>query len=139
VRLDNPATNEFITNFIELCNPEKIFVATDTREDLKYTREAAVRNHEEKNLGMKGHTIHFDGYHDQARDKTHTKFLLPKSHQWLIVLSLVISNKGGFQATRLGIISMLIIGIVMTRGGKSLMMMFNVPWSIFGWDSGLPQ
>ena len=44
----------------------------------QYTREAAVRNHEEKALAMKGHTIHFDGYLDQARDKIHTKFLLPK-------------------------------------------------------------
>jgi phosphoenolpyruvate carboxykinase (GTP) len=27
---------------------------------------------------MEGHTVHFDGYYDQARDKAQTKFLLPK-------------------------------------------------------------
>jgi len=25
-----------------------------------------------------GHTVHFDGYYDQARDRKNTKFLLPK-------------------------------------------------------------
>jgi len=77
-RLDNPAINDFIANSIETCNPEKIFVATDTPEDIRYTREAALRNLEEKKLAMEGHTIHFDGPLDQARDKVHTKFLLPK-------------------------------------------------------------
>ena len=77
IRLDNPAINMFIASTIERCNPEKIFVATDAQEDIRYTREAALRNHEEKKLAMEGHTIHFDGYLDQARDKVHTKFLLP--------------------------------------------------------------
>jgi phosphoenolpyruvate carboxykinase (GTP) len=78
ITLDNPSINAFIANFIELCNPQKIFVAIDSPEDILYTREAAIRNHEEKTLTMKGHTIHFDGYHDQARDKIHTKFLLSR-------------------------------------------------------------
>ena len=77
IKLDNPTMNEFIATSIEICNPEKIFVATDAPEDIYYTRAAAVKNHEEKKLVMEGHTIHFDGYFDQARDKTHTKFLLP--------------------------------------------------------------
>lgn len=77
-RLDNPSMNKFIASFIEICNPERIFVGSDSPEDILYTREAAIRNHEERNLAMNGHTIHFDGYHDQARDKVHTKFLLPK-------------------------------------------------------------
>ncbi|MCJ7697334.1 MAG: phosphoenolpyruvate carboxykinase domain-containing protein, partial [Thermoplasmata archaeon] len=76
--LDNPAINNFIATSIEICNPEKIFIATDSPKDIQYTREAALRNHEEKKLTMEGHTIHFDGYLDQARDKAHTKFLLPR-------------------------------------------------------------
>ncbi len=76
--LDNPSMNKFIAAAIDLCNPEKIFVATDSPHDVQYTRTAAVRNHEEQPLAMKGHTIHFDGYFDQARDKAHTKFLLAK-------------------------------------------------------------
>ena len=76
--LNNHAINNFIATYIELCNPEKIFVSTDSLEDIKYTREAAQRNHEEQKLAIKGHTIHFDGYFDQARDKVNTKFLLTK-------------------------------------------------------------
>lgn len=77
-RLDNPSMNKFIATSIETCNPKKIFVGTDSEEDLQYTRKAALRNNEEKALAQKGHTIHFDGFHDQARDKAHTRFLLPK-------------------------------------------------------------
>jgi len=76
-KLDNPSMNEFIATSIEICNPEKIFVGTDSLEDIQYTRGAALRNHEEKKLAIEGRTIHFDGYLDQARDKVHTKFLLP--------------------------------------------------------------
>jgi phosphoenolpyruvate carboxykinase (GTP) len=77
-QLDNPSVNEFIAVSIETCNPEKIFVGTDSLEDLQYIRGAALRNCEEKDLARKGHTIHFDGILDQARDKAHTKFLLPE-------------------------------------------------------------
>ena len=79
MRLGNPSINAFIATSIEISNPKNIFVATDSLEDIQYTREAAVRNHEEKALTMKGHTIHFDGYHDQARDKINTKFLLARN------------------------------------------------------------
>jgi len=77
LNLHNPSINQFITTSIEMCNPKTVFVGSDSIEDLQYVREAAVRNHEEKTLAMKGHTIHFDGYYDQARDKSQTKFLLP--------------------------------------------------------------
>jgi len=76
-RLANPAIEALITGVVKRCNPRKIFVATDAQQDIRYTREAALNNHEEKDLAREGHTIHFDGYFDQARDKVHTKFLLP--------------------------------------------------------------
>lgn len=76
--LNNPSIEAFIATAITTCNPERVFVGTDSLDDLRYTRDAAVRNHEEKKLARKGHTIHFDGFYDQARDKAHTKFLLPR-------------------------------------------------------------
>jgi phosphoenolpyruvate carboxykinase (GTP) len=76
-RLDNPLLNAFIASSLEICAPEKIFVATDSAKDIAYTRQAALNNDEERPLAISGHTIHFDGYDDQARDKAHTKFLLP--------------------------------------------------------------
>jgi len=77
MKIDNPKVHEFIAKYVKLCNPEKIMLYSDSEEDIQYTRDAAIRNHEEAKLAVDGHTIHFDGYYDQARDKAKTKFLLP--------------------------------------------------------------
>jgi phosphoenolpyruvate carboxykinase (GTP) len=76
--IDNPQLHAFIAEYVALCNPSRIFVCTDSLEDIRYIREAAIKNHEEAQLAIEGHTIHFDGYYDQARDKATSKFLLPK-------------------------------------------------------------
>jgi len=78
MKINNPRLNEFIAKYIELCNPAKISVLIDNEEDLEHTRKAAVKNHEEAKLSTNGHTIHFDGFYDQARDKPKTKFLISK-------------------------------------------------------------
>ena len=78
MKIDNPALHEFVAKNIEHCNPDKVFVCTDDPADIKYVREAAIRNGEEMPLAMQGHTIHFDNYYDQARDKAHTLILMPK-------------------------------------------------------------
>lgn len=78
IKIDNPELHTFISEFIKICNPSKVTVCEDSEKDIKYTREAAIKNHEEAKLAVKGHTIHYDGYYDQARDKANTKFLLPK-------------------------------------------------------------
>jgi len=76
--LENEKMHAFVAQYIELCNPSSVFVGTDSAEDLEYIREAAVRNKEESRLSMNGHTVHYDGYYDQARDKKNTKILLPE-------------------------------------------------------------
>lgn len=76
--IDNPRLHEFVAKYVELCNPDKVFVSTDSPEDIRYIRESAIRNREEKKLAVEGCTVHFDGYYDQARDKARTKFLVPK-------------------------------------------------------------
>ena len=68
---------EFINKYVELCNPNSVYVCNDSDEDKQYIRSKALENGEEKPLAIKGHTIHFDGYNDQARDKANTKYLLP--------------------------------------------------------------
>jgi len=75
-KLNNPKINEFIAKYIDHFNPSKIKVCTDSKEDLQYTRDACIKNHEEAELAINGHTMHFDGYYDQARDKPKTKFLV---------------------------------------------------------------
>ncbi len=78
MRIDNPHLHQFIAKYVEHCNPDKVFVCTDDPADIKYVREAAIRNEEEMPLATDGHTIHFDSYYDQARDKAHTVILLKK-------------------------------------------------------------
>jgi phosphoenolpyruvate carboxykinase (GTP) len=74
--IDNSALMDFIGEYLELCNPDKVFVRTDSKEDADYIRNKTLELKEELPLATEGHTIHFDGYNDQARDKKNTKFLL---------------------------------------------------------------
>ncbi|MEA2076137.1 MAG: phosphoenolpyruvate carboxykinase (GTP) [Euryarchaeota archaeon] len=78
MKIDNPELHQFIAKYVELCNPDKVFVCTDSPEDIQYVRQEAIRAGEEMELALNGHTVHFDGYYDQARDKKNTKFLLPE-------------------------------------------------------------
>ncbi|MFW9996565.1 MAG: phosphoenolpyruvate carboxykinase (GTP) [Candidatus Odinarchaeota archaeon] len=75
--LENPKVLEVVETFLKLCKPEKATIITDSEEDITYVRELALKNGEEQKLKMEGHTVHFDGYDDQARDKEHTRILLP--------------------------------------------------------------
>ncbi|MBC7334444.1 MAG: phosphoenolpyruvate carboxykinase (GTP), partial [Actinobacteria bacterium] len=68
---------EFLARFVELLNPESIFVSNNSPEDIQYIRDKALETGEEIKLKIEGHTAHFDGYKDQARDKENTKLLLP--------------------------------------------------------------
>ncbi len=77
IKIDNPKLHQFIAEYIELCNPDKIFICTDSPEDLQYVRQESIKAGEEEELAVEGHTVHFDGYYDQARDKDNSKYLLP--------------------------------------------------------------
>ena len=76
--LGNSALIEFIAEYATLCNPKDIFVCDDSAEDNKFIAKTATELGEEKTLNTKGHTIHFDGPKDQARDKANTKYLVEK-------------------------------------------------------------
>jgi len=78
MRIKNPYLHSFVEKYIKLCSPAKIFVNSGSPEDLDYIRKAAIKYGEEMKLKMRGHTVHFDGYYDQARDKENTKILLLK-------------------------------------------------------------
>ncbi|MBN2183602.1 MAG: phosphoenolpyruvate carboxykinase (GTP) [Sedimentisphaerales bacterium] len=75
--LDNPRMHEFVADAIELTGAASVYVCTDSEADRDYIRRQAVKLGEEIQLNIKGHTCHFDGYNDQARDKARTKYLLP--------------------------------------------------------------
>jgi phosphoenolpyruvate carboxykinase (GTP) len=75
----NPNVHEFVAKASDLCHPEKIFICSDSAEDIGHVRRQAVATGEEKAiLTIQGHTVHFDGEHDQGRDRQATKYLVPR-------------------------------------------------------------
>ena len=74
--LDNAKLHDFVADAIELTTAASVYVCTDSDEDRVYIREQAIKTGEERPLDVPGHTCHFDGYYDQARDKAKTKYLL---------------------------------------------------------------
>ncbi|KON29294.1 phosphoenolpyruvate carboxykinase [miscellaneous Crenarchaeota group-1 archaeon SG8-32-1] len=73
-----PKVHEFIAKSADLCNAEHVFICSDSPEDKNYIRQQAIATKEEKSLKISGHTVHFDGYYDQGRDRKATKYLVPK-------------------------------------------------------------
>jgi phosphoenolpyruvate carboxykinase (GTP) len=76
--LKNDHVLKIIKQFVDLCKPRKITVISDSEEDIGYILQKTLSNREERNLNVKGHTVHYDSFQDQARDKENTKVLIPK-------------------------------------------------------------
>jgi len=78
-KIKNPKVLQFIAEAVQLCNPEKIFICSDSSEDISYVRQQVVVSGEERPLVIPGHTYHFDGSQDQGRDREVTKYLVPRN------------------------------------------------------------
>ncbi len=76
--LDNKLLLEWLGDCVQLCQPESVYVCDDSETDAEYIRQKALTSGGEKALATKGHTVHFDGPKDQARDPEHTAYLLPE-------------------------------------------------------------
>ncbi len=74
----NIYVEDILEKYIKLCKPKRVRVFDDSKEDINYIRDLAIKNGEEAKLAMNGHTIHFDGYEDQGRDLINTCVLVPK-------------------------------------------------------------
>ena len=75
--IENPGLHAFVASIVALCKPESVFICADSPEEIAYIRSRAIETGEERQLAIEGHTVHFDGYHDQARDKANTRYLVP--------------------------------------------------------------
>lgn len=75
LRIKNKELFSFLSFYLELLNPKEIYLVTEEK-DFDYIRKKAVETGEEILTAIPGHTIHFDSYYDQARDKRNTKILL---------------------------------------------------------------
>ena len=76
--LQNEYVLKIVKQFVDLCKPGKISVISDSKEEIEYVKKKSVSIQEESKLQTQGHTIHYDSYYDQARDKENTKVLIPK-------------------------------------------------------------
>jgi phosphoenolpyruvate carboxykinase (GTP) len=75
--IDNDRLHAFIADGVTLCDPDSVWVGSDSAEDVEETRRRTVEIREESPLAIEGHTIHFDGMEDQGRDRERTKYLVP--------------------------------------------------------------
>ncbi len=78
--LNNQKVIDFIGFFAEHCDPDSIYVCNDSEEDMQYVRRQALALGEETAMRYPNHTIHWDGYNDQGRDKNATKYLVYKEN-----------------------------------------------------------
>ncbi len=92
--LENPKVNRVIEEYIALCRPAKATVITGSKEDIEYVRKGAVEKGEERPLSMRGHTVHFDGYFDQARDKERTCVLIEPGEKITKAINTIDREKG---------------------------------------------
>jgi phosphoenolpyruvate carboxykinase (GTP) len=75
--IPNQRVHKFVAEAIRLCKPMKVFICNDSKMDTEYIRRTAIARGEETPLANPYHTVHFDGFHDQARDKERTVYLVP--------------------------------------------------------------
>jgi len=76
VALQNDQVIAIINEYIALCQPAQVMVFSDEPAEAVRIRQLALKLGEEQELNLPGHTIHFDSYFDQGRDKEHTRVLV---------------------------------------------------------------
>jgi len=92
--LDNTKVNKIVEEFVSHCEPARATVITDAQEDIDYVRKLSIEKGEERPLSMEGHTVHFDGYFDQARDKGHTCVLLKPGEKMTKAINTIDREEG---------------------------------------------
>ncbi len=80
IALDNEKLINFVGEYVELCEPESVYMCDDSDEDADYIRSMVTEKGEETRLAKDNQTIHYDGYGDQGRDKANTKFMVAKEN-----------------------------------------------------------
>ncbi len=93
--LANEKLFNFVGEYTELCQPDSLYMCDDSDEDAEYVRKRSIELGEETPLGRDGHTMHYDGYNDQARDKKNTKYLVaPEDMEVMKNLNVLERDKG---------------------------------------------
>ena len=96
--IKNHKVYEFIAKSSDLCNCKEIFICSDSAEDIEQVRQQAIATGEETVLKLEGHTVHFDGIHDQGRDRQATKYLVPRGVSFSKALNQIDRQEGLVEA-----------------------------------------
>jgi phosphoenolpyruvate carboxykinase (GTP) len=64
-----------IANAIAMCKPDRVFIVSESAEDVAACRRMSLEGGEETPLAMKGHSIHFDLPEDQGRMVDQTYYI----------------------------------------------------------------
>ncbi|MDA3901335.1 MAG: phosphoenolpyruvate carboxykinase (GTP) [Spirochaetes bacterium] len=56
-----------IANAVSMCDPDSVFIISDSKEDYLHVKKRSIETGEESPLAIKDHTIHFDLPQDQGR------------------------------------------------------------------------
>lgn len=83
----------FIKKYVEILNPKTIYVSIGDDSDREYIKRRAIEEGEEEKLKINNHTIHFDGYYDQGRDKKNTKFVVSEDSDLDPSLNLILREE----------------------------------------------
>ncbi len=92
--LKNHKLNEFIADAVRLCRPAEVFISDDSAESVERTRREALATGEERALAIEGHSVHFDGFTDQGRDRAVTRYLVPEGEQLAPTLNQIGREEG---------------------------------------------
>ena len=61
VALENEKLFNFVGEYIDLCEPDSVYMCDDSDADAEYVRKRALELGEERPLAKYGQTIHYDG------------------------------------------------------------------------------
>jgi phosphoenolpyruvate carboxykinase (GTP) len=100
IALENEKLFDFVGEYIELCQPDSVYMCDDSDADAEYLRTKALELGEETPLARQGHTIHYDGYDDQGRAPGATKNLVSKEDLPLMKSLLAMDREVGLPEVR---------------------------------------
>ncbi len=91
--LHNPEVLLKIANAITVCQPDKVFINTGSKQDKQYIRDLCLKNGEEAGLSLKNHTIHYDLKDEQGRITDRTFYIVNEGEAISSLANKMLRNK----------------------------------------------
>ncbi|MHC4710547.1 MAG: phosphoenolpyruvate carboxykinase (GTP) [Planctomycetota bacterium] len=82
-----------IANAIALCQPDDVYIATGSPQDMMKVRQMSIEKGEEAPLAMKDHTIHFDLPEEQGRIVDRTFYIVNEGEKTSVLAKKMIRDE----------------------------------------------